>query len=257
MSDATAIEWTNSTWNPTTGCERVSVGCDNCYALRFAERFRGAEGHYFERGFDVQLRPNMLAKPETWKTPRYVFVNSMSDLFHRDIHDSYINQVFDVMEHVDRHIYQVLTKRPERMVRVLKKRYGTRGVPTHIWLGTSVENNDYAWRAAMLRKINVEIRFLSVEPMLGPIDAVTLDGIRWVIVGGESGPMHRPMELGWVRDVRDRCRQSGIPFFFKQWHKAETGRILDGRTWNDMPSGARATAPAKIRRFNGRLGVAV
>lgn len=248
MADASAIEWTNSTWNPSTGCERVSPGCDNCYALRFAERFRGVPGHYFERGFDVQLRENMLHKPGAWKKPRFIFVNSMSDLFHRAIPDAYLARVFDVMEHVDRHVYQVLTKRPERMVRFIRERYGDDQVPSHIWLGTSVESNATAWRAVMLRKINAEIRFLSVEPMLGPIDAVPLDGIAWVIVGGESGPGRRPIEGQWVRDVRDRCIGNGIAFFFKQWHKARTGRTLDDRTWDDMPTAShhRTTAGARL-----------
>jgi protein gp37 len=235
MADATPIEWTNATWNPTTGCERVSSGCDNCYALRFAERFRGVSGHYFERGFDIQLRQNMLHKPDSWKNPRYVFVNSMSDLFHRAIPDSYIARVFDVMERIDRHTYQLLTKRPERMLRFLRKRYQGVRVPSQIWLGTTVEDNAAAWRAAMLAKMDADVRFLSVEPMIGPIDAVKFDGIRWVIVGGESGPGRRPMETQWVRDVRDRCFQNGIPFFFKQWHKGGSGRLLDDRTWDDIP----------------------
>jgi protein gp37 len=213
----------------------VSPGCDNCYALRFAERFRGVSGHYFESGFDVQLREDMLRKPERWKKPRLVFVNSMSDLFHRSIPDGYITRVFDVMERIDRHIYQVLTKRPERLVRFVRNRYGEQRIPSHIWLGTSVENNAVAWRATMLRKVRADVRFLSVEPMLGPIDQVSLDGIAWVIVGGESGPGWRPLEKQWVQEVRDRCLESAIPFFFKQWHKARTGRLLDERTWDEMP----------------------
>lgn len=248
MADSSAIEWTNATWNPTTGCERVSAGCDNCYALRFSERFRGVKGHYFEHGFDVQLRELMLSKPAAWKKPRFIFVNSMSDLFHHDIPDSYIGQVFDVMELVDRHVYQVLTKRPERMVRFLSKRYGDKSVPKHIWLGTSVENNAARWRVDMLRKVNVPVRFLSVEPMLGPIDEVPLDGIEWVIVGGESGPKRRLMNSQWVRDVRDRCVSSRVAFFFKQWHKAGTGRLLDDRTWDEMPKLSRSSAARPVRR---------
>ncbi len=263
MAEATAIEWTNSTWNPSTGCERVSPGCDHCYALRFSERFRGINGHYFEHGFDVQLRANMLGKPEAWKKPRFVFVNSMSDLFHRAIPDSYIARVFEVMERIDRHVYQVLTKRPERMVRFIHERYGASRVPSHIWLGTSVENNATGWRAAMLAKINADVRFLSVEPMLGPIDAVPLNGIAWVIVGGESGPKRRPIEEQWVRDVRDRCIENHVAFFFKQWHKARTGRLLDERTWDEMPvSRPGLAAPREIERARsaatgGRLGMAV
>lgn len=231
----TTIEWTNETWNPTTGCERVSPGCVNCYALRFAERFRGVEGHYFENGFDVQLRPNMLRKPASWRTPRTIFVNSMSDLFHRFVPDAYIDRVMDEIEGAPHHTYQLLTKRPERMRRYLRKRYGTGPIPAQLWVGVSVENNDVAWRADMLRGVNAEIRFLSVEPMIGPIDRVALDGLAWVIVGGESGPHKRLMEVDWVRDVRDRCRRSRIAFFFKQWHKGNTGRQLDGRTWDEMP----------------------
>ena len=236
MADITSIDWTDSTWNPTSGCERVSPGCDNCYALRFAERFRGVPGHYFEHGFDVQLRPNMLTKPRDWKSPRLVFVNSMSDLFHRSIPDRYIDDVFDVMEDVDRHIYQLLTKRPERLRRYLARRYAARRLPENVWVGTSIENNAASWRADMLRSAKAEIRFLSVEPMLGPVDKVSLENIDWVIVGGESGPNRRPMDVQWIREIRDRCIRDAIPFFFKQWHKAGSGRILDDRTWDEMPT---------------------
>lgn len=235
MATTSTIEWTQATWNPVSGCERVSPGCDNCYALKFAERFRNVPGHYYENGFDLTLRPNMLDRPRSWRKSRFIFVNSMSDLFHRFVPDEYINQVFDQMELVDRHVYQVLTKRPERLRRYAKKRYGKRNLPVHIWLGVSVENNDYAWRADMLREVNAQVRFLSVEPMLGPIDRVTLDGIAWVIVGGESGPRHRSIQEAWVREVKDRCQRQNIAFFFKQWHKAGTGRLLDGRTWDEMP----------------------
>lgn len=165
-----------------------------------------------------------------------MFVNSMSDLFHKDVPDEYVDRVFDEMINVSRHTYQVLTKRPERMKRYVKRRYGARSVETHIWLGVSVENNDYAWRADMLREIPAPVRFLSVEPMLGPIDSVNLDGMAWVIVGGESGIHHRPMDIAWVRDVRDRCVARRVAFFFKQWHKGSTGRELDGRTWDDLPA---------------------
>ncbi|MDB5071593.1 MAG: Phage protein Gp37/Gp68 [Candidatus Eremiobacteraeota bacterium] len=250
MSDTTGIEWTNSTWNPTSGCERVSPGCDNCYALRFAERFRGVRGHYFENGFDVQLRPNMLAKPRGWKIPRLIFVDSMSDLLHRDIPDWYIDKVFDVMEDVNHHIYQLLTKRPERLRRYIAKRYATRAVPDNIWIGTSVEDNSSAWRADMLRSLNSAVRFLSIEPMLGPVDRVSLTNIDWVIVGGESGPVRRAMELAWVRDIRDRCTRSNIPFFFKQWHKAGTGRMLDDETWDQMPAIPFAQSEIDLQRLS-------
>jgi protein gp37 len=178
----------------------------------------------------------MLDKPESWRKPRRIFVNSMSDLFHVDVPDTYIDQVFERMERVDRHVYQLLTKRPERMQRYARRRYGTASTPSHIWFGTSIESGSYAWRGDMLRKVNAPLRFLSVEPMIGPIDDVDLKGIGWVIVGGESGPGRRPLSIEWVRDVRDRCVWAGIPFFFKQWHKAGTGRELDGRTWDEMPA---------------------
>jgi protein gp37 len=236
MAVSSAIEWTDATWNPTSGCTQVSPGCDNCYALKFAERFRGVAGHYFERGFDLTLRSNMLRRPDEWKKPLHIFVNSMSDLFHVGVPDEYVDLVFRTMEATDRHVYQLLTKRPERMRRYIKKRYHGQQVPGQIWLGVSVENNDYAWRANMLRAIPASIRFLSVEPMLGPVDAVDLGGISWVIVGGESGPRRRSMEIAWIRDIRDRCEQADIAFFFKQWHKGKTGRFLDGRTWDALPA---------------------
>jgi protein gp37 len=236
MANTSAIEWTDATWNPVTGCTQVSPGCDNCYALRFAERWRNVSGNYFEGGFDVKLRPNMLNRPTSWKKPRLIFVNSMSDLFHSVVPNDFIDLVFEQMEMAPWHTYQVLTKRPERLRRYVSGRYGSIGVPKQIWLGTSVENNDYAWRVDMLRQCNATTRFLSIEPMLGPVDAVSFSGIAWIIVGGESGPHKRLMNGEWVRDVRDRCVAAHIPFFFKQWHKGKTGRELDGRTWDQMPS---------------------
>ncbi len=236
MASSSSIEWTDATWNPVTGCTQVSPGCDHCYALAFAERVRNVPGHYFERGFELMLRPKMLEMPRKWRSPKRVFVNSMSDLFHVDVPDSFIDSVFAEMESVDRHIYQLLTKRPERMRRYIRQRYGVRSVPSHIWLGVSVESNAYAWRVDMLREIRVEVRFLSVEPMLGPVDGVNLDGIAWVIAGGESGRSYRPLQIDWVRDLRDRCLTRGVNFFFKQWHKGNTGRLLDGRTWDEMPT---------------------
>jgi len=235
MAASSAIEWTDATWNVVTGCTQVSPGCDRCYALRFAERFRGVPEHYYENGFDLTLRPNMLDRPSEWKSPRRIFVNSMSDLFHVGVPDAYLDEVFGQMEAVDQHVYQILTKRPERMRRYLRKRYRDQVVAPHIWIGVSVENNDYAWRADMLREVPAVVRFLSIEPMLGPVDRVLLNGISWVIVGGESGPRYRPMDVAWVRDVRDRCINGGISFFFKQWHKADTGRLLDGAYWNQQP----------------------
>lgn len=235
MASATTIEWTDATWNPVTGCTQVSPGCDHCYALTFAERFRGVPGHYFEDGFDLKLRPNMLQMPQRWKTPKRIFVNSMSDLFHRDIADSYIDTVFEQMEDVDRHIYQVLTKRPDRMRRYIANRFSKRHCPNHVWLGVSVESNDYSWRVDMLRSISARVKFISAEPLIGPLDRVDISGISWMIVGGESGPRHRPMSIEWVRQIRDRCVSGQVSFFFKQWHKAGTGRVLDGRTWDEIP----------------------
>lgn len=231
----TKIEWTDEVWNPTTGCTKVSPGCFRCYAMTFAERFRGVPGHYFESGFDLALRPKMLDRPASWRAPRRVFVNSMSDLFHRDVGDDYIKQVFDRMEAVDRHTYQLLTKRPERLRRFIRLRYGQHSVPKHIWLGVSVETADYGWRVDMLRSIDVPIRFISAEPLLGPIDDVSFSGISWVIVGGESGNGHREMKADWVKSIRDRCVRADIPFFFKQWHKKDSGRELEGQTWNALP----------------------
>ena len=242
MAEHSAIEWTDSTWNPTTGCTKISEGCDHCYAERFSERWRGVPQNYFQNGFDVTLRPNMLDRPSSWKSPRLIFVNSMSDLFHVEISDSYIDQVFDRMESVDRHTYQLLTKRPERLRRYVRSRYGSTLAPEHIWFGTSVECNRYAWRADMLREVNASVRFLSIEPMIDSVEKVAFDGLSWVIVGGESGPKYRPLEAGWVRNVRDRCVHAKIPFFFKQWHKANTGRELDGRTWDEMPIFGKAAA---------------
>jgi protein gp37 len=253
LAVSSAIEWTEATWNPVTGCTKVSPGCDNCYAATFSERFRDVPGHYFENGFDLQLRPKMLTLPDRWRQPRKIFVNSMSDLFHVNVPDCYIDQVFDCVERVDRHIYQLLTKRPERMRRYMRRRYGAAAAPAHLWLGVSVENNDFAWRVDMLRSISVSVRFLSIEPMLGPVDQVNFDDIAWVIVGGESGARRRAIDPAWVRDVRDRCAGGEIPFFFKQWHKAGTGRVLDGRTWGQMPAGGQIlTQPESPRRASRR-----
>jgi protein gp37 len=235
VAENSTIEWTDATWNPTSGCVQVSPGCDHCYAMKFAERFRGVAGHYYEQGFDLALRPSMLDRPAQWHKPRRIFVNSMSDLFHVGVPDAYIDLVFDQMEGVFRHRYQLLTKRPERMRRYLRYRYGQGCVPHHIWIGVSIESNEFAWRADMLREVGADVRFLSLEPLIGPVDQVSFEGISWVIVGGESGPQHRPMDERWVRSVRDRCACDGIAFFFKQWHKKGTGRTLDGRIWDELP----------------------
>jgi protein gp37 len=248
MSDNSAIEWTDATWNPVTGCTKVSPGCDHCYAETFAERFRGVPGHHFERGFDVVLRPERLAEPMRWRRPRMVFVNSMSDLFHKDVPDEFIDKVFMTMCEASQHTFQVLTKRPERMRRFVTYWYKQHGYfygsnLRNVWFGTSVESADYAWRADMLRETPAAVRFLSLEPLLGHIPAVILRDMDWVIVGGESGPGARPMDAQWVRDIRDDCEAMSIPFFFKQWggvRKKEAGRELDGRTYDEFPKASAA-----------------
>ena len=216
MSDNSTIQWTDTTWNPVTGCTKVSPGCDHCYAETFAERWRGISGHPFEQGFDLKLWPERIRNIAKWKKPRRVFVNSMSDLFHKDVSDKYILDVFNAMMEAPQHTFQVLTKRPERMKRWVARHSLGGDIPRHIWLGTSIESTDYGWRASDLRATLARTRFLSLEPLLGPIAKVILEGMNWVIVGGESGPGHRPMPLEWARKIRDDCKDLGIPFFFKQ-----------------------------------------
>ncbi len=238
MSDKSAIEWTDATWNPVTGCTQVSPGCDHCYALTFAERFRGVSGHPYEQGFDLKLWPERLELPMKWRKSRRIFVNSMSDLFHRDVPDEYIRQVFATMLRADWHIYQVLTKRPDRMMRLLELSSWWQPVP-HIWLGTSVELDRFQWRVNKLRNTPAMVRFISAEPLLGPLDNLDVTDIHWVITGGESGHGYRTCDPQWVRDVRDRCRAAGIAFFHKQWGGRTPkagGRILDGRTWDEIPA---------------------
>ncbi len=246
MSDKSAIEWTDSTWNPVTGCAKVSPGCTHCYAETFAERFRGVPGHPFKQGFDLKLWPERLSLPLQWKEHRMIFVNSMSDLFHKDVPDDFIGRVFDVMLRAKQHIFQVLTKRSERMMEWTQAAFGKTPLPAHIWLGVSVENQKYVWRVEQLQQTPARIRFLSVEPLLGPVDLNGhLKGIHWVIVGGESGPGARPMDPNWARAVRKQCQAHKVAFFFKQWGafnkdgervgKKTAGRVLDGRTWDGMP----------------------
>ena len=215
MSDKTAIEWTDATWNPVTGCNKITAGCDNCYAERFAERFRGVRGHPFEQGFDLTLRPGRLKQPLAWHRPRTIFVNSMSDLFHKHVPRPYIDRVFDVMEHADWHQFQVLTKRSPLMLDYLKGRYGKGLAPPHIWLGVSVEDAGSIARIKHLRQAPASVRFISAEPLIGPLGPVCLGGIHWVIVGGESGPRARSMHINWAREVRDICAAQRVPFFFK------------------------------------------
>jgi protein gp37 len=239
MASSTEIEWTDATWNPVTGCTKISAGCDNCYAARFSERFRGVLGHPFETGFDLTLRPERLLQPLGWRTPRMIFVNSMSDLFHKGIPKSYIASVFDTMEQADWHIYQVLTKRSSLMQKFINDRYKTRPGPAHIWLGVSVENQQATSRIAHLQKANAGIRFLSVEPLIAPVGKLNLKGIDWVIVGGESGPRARAMDARWAIDVRKQCRKAKVAFFFKQWggrSPKSGGRVLEGREWREFPA---------------------
>jgi protein gp37 len=238
MAPTTEIEWTDATWNPVTGCTKITDGCANCYAERLAERFRGVAGHPYENGFDLTLRPERIYQPLAWREPRRVFVNSMSDLFHKDVPTSFIDQVFATMEQADWHTYQVLTKRSSLMVRYLRDRYGAGLAPVHIWLGVSVENRDNVVRLRHLQVARAAVKFISFEPLIGPVGTVDLAGIDWAIVGGESGPGARPMEEDWATEIRDQCEAAKVAFFFKQWggiRPKSGGRLLDGREWNDYP----------------------
>lgn len=229
-----SIEWTTETWNPVTGCTKVSPGCDHCYAETFAERWRGVPGHPYANGFDLTLRPERLEQPLRWARPRTVFVNSMSDLFHIEVPEPFIASVFDVMARANWHQFQVLTKRAERLERLSRRI----AIPPNVWLGVSVETPAYYSRIRHLSRIPAAVRFLSCEPLLAPLPSLPLVGIDWVIVGGESGPAARPMQPVWARDIRDQCLQSGVAFFFKQWggvRKKRAGRVLDGVTWDQMP----------------------
>lgn len=238
MAQKTQIEWTDATWNPVTGCTKVGPGCDHCYAERFAERWRGTPNHPYEQGFDLRLWPSRLKQPGQWKKPRMIFVNSMSDLFHKEIPSDYVDQVFDTMETANWHVYQVLTKRSSLMRNYVRKRYSGGKVPSHIWLGVSVEDAAHKSRVEHLKQINSEARFISFEPLLGPIGDVNLEGVAWAIVGGESGPGARPMSGEWATELRKTCERDEVAFFFKQWGGARPksgGRLLDGEEWNGFP----------------------
>lgn len=240
MASSSSIEWTDATWNPVTGCTKLSPGCDNCYAERFSERFRGVPNHPFRHGFDLTLRPERLRQPMAWRTPRMIFVNSMSDLFHKEISLTFVSKVFDTMDSADHHVYQVLTKRSSRLRDFVKRRYGPAGAPGHIWLGVSIEDGLRKSRVAHLQQTPATVRFLSIEPLIGPIGQIGLDGIHWVIAGGESGPKARYLDADWVREVRTQCVTNGVPFFFKQWGGRTPkagGRVLDGREWSEWPKG--------------------
>ena len=238
MADATTIEWTDATWNPVTGCTKISAGCDNCYAERFSERFRGTPDHPFENGFDLTLRPQRLLQPLGWRRPRMIFVNSMSDLFHKEIPRSFIAQVFDTMEQAHWHTFQVLTKRSSLLRNFARERCKDGAAPQHIWLGVSVEDASKKSRIRHLQETPAKTRFLSIEPLIGPVGMLDLKDIDWVIVGGESGPKSRFMDPAWVRDIRDQCRKNKVAFFFKQWggiRPKSGGRKLDGREWSNFP----------------------
>ena len=234
MAEKSSIEWTNSTWNPVTGCDKVSAGCAHCYAERFAERFRGVPGHPFKQGFDLKLWPARLELPLTWKTPKVIFVNSMSDLFHKDIPLQFIQKTFEVMKRAHWHTFQVLTKRAERLEELSPKLSWA----PNIWMGVSVESDRFTYRIDHLRKTKAYVKFLSLEPLLSPLPNLKLKNIDWAIVGGESGPGARPMDGSWVLEIKKQCVKAKVPFFFKQWGgvwKKKNGRLLQGKTWDQMP----------------------
>ncbi|QPD05635.1 MAG: hypothetical protein Nkreftii_003409 [Candidatus Nitrospira kreftii] len=243
MSDNSKIEWTDATWNPVRGCSKVSPGCANCYAETFAERFRGVPGHPYEFGFDIRLIPEKISEPLRWRTPKMIFVNSMSDLFHEQIPDDYIVSVAQVMKLASWHTYQVLTKRSERLQDLLRTKLIFAADQSHIWWGVSVENKKQGLpRIVHLNGSTAKVRFLSIEPLLEDLGEFCMDGVNWVIVGGESGAGARPMEKDWVISIRDKCKKAKIPFFFKQWggvRKSETGRSLNGRTYDEFPQRVR------------------
>ena len=234
MSTQSTIEWTEATWNPVTGCTKISPGCKHCYAERLSYRLKEMGLRNYANGFELTLHEHMLQKPLFWKKPQMIFVNSMSDLFHDAVPIAYVHQVFDVMRQAWWHEFQVLTKRAERLLELSTELDWS----DNVWMGVSVENSDYQFRINMLRQSKARFKFLSLEPLLGPLPDLELSGIDWVIVGGESGPGARPMEEDWVRQIRDKCVSSDVPFFFKQWGgviKKRAGRELEGRTWDELP----------------------
>ena len=235
MGANSSIEWTESTWNPLTGCTKISPGCKHCYAERLSERLQAMGQRNDSNGFNLTLQPHMLDLPLHWRKPQRIFVNSMSDLFQNDVPAAYILRVFDVMRRAHWHQFQVLTKRSDTLYELDQ----LIDWPANVWMGVSVENQEYTWRIDDLRRTNARTKFLSIEPLLGPLSDLNLSNIDWVIVGGESGPSARPIQRTWVVDIRRQCRNAGVPFFFKQWggvNKKKTGRELDGRTYNEMPA---------------------
>ncbi len=238
MAEKTSIQWTDSTWNPVRGCTKISAGCAFCYAEVFAERWRGIAGHPYEQGFDLRLVPAKLDEPLQWKRPRRIFVNSMSDLYHEDVPLEFIRRVFETMERAHWHSFQILTKRSGRLADIAPLLRW----PANVWQGVTVESGAYLGRVDKLRMVPAAVRFLSLEPLLTPMPNLALRGIDWVIVGGESGRRHRPLEAEWVRDIRDQCLDAGVAFFFKQWgghSPKKAGRLLDGRLWDGMPEAGR------------------
>lgn len=234
MALKSSIEWTESTWNPVTGCNKVSPGCKFCYAERMAKRLKAMGSENYKNGFKLTLQERALELPLAWKKPQTIFVNSMSDLFHEDVPISFLMKTFEVMNKADWHRFQVLTKRSDVLLKL------DQIIPwsENIWMGVSVENQDYTYRIDHLRETNAQTKFLSIEPLIGPINKLDLTNINWVIVGGESGPGARPMEENWVLRIRDICKESKVPFFFKQWggvNKKKNGRLLRGKIWNQMP----------------------
>ncbi|MCL6562495.1 MAG: phage Gp37/Gp68 family protein [Firmicutes bacterium] len=234
MATQSHIEWTDATWNPVTGCTKISQGCKHCYAERMARRLQAMGALRYVNGFRVTLHPEVLGLPLRWVKPRRIFVNSMSDVFHPDVPEPFVEEIFSVMVRTPQHTYQILTKRPERLARMADRL----PFPPNVWVGTSVESQDVLQRIDWLRMVPAHVRFLSCEPLLGPLPNLPLEGIHWVIVGGESGPRARPMKREWVLDIRDQCLRYEIPFFFKQWggvQRRRAGRLLDGRTWDQFP----------------------
>lgn len=234
MAGPSAIEWTEATWNPVTGCDELSPGCAHCYARTFAERWRGTPGHPYEQGFDLKLWPERLSQPSRWRKPKMIFVNSMSDLFHEEIPDPFVEDVFDAMRAAPQHTFQILTKRAQR----LESLGATLDWPANVWMGVSIENRRFVHRADSLRQTPAAVRFISAEPLLGLLEGLDLASIDWLIAGGESGPGHRPVKEPWLLDLRDRCVDAGVAFFFKQWGGRTPkagGRVLEGRTWDEYP----------------------
>lgn len=245
MASNSSIEWTEATWNPVTGCTKISPGCKHCYAERMAKRLRAMGQANYANGFQLTLQEHMLSLPLKWKKPQRIFVNSMSDLFHKDVPLDYIRRVFDVMRQAHWHRFQVLTKRADRLAELASKL----NWPANVWMGTSVERKDFEWRIDRLREVPAKIRFLSLEPLLGALPGLNLSNIHWVIVGGESGPGARPMEADWVVDIRDQCEAADVPFFFKQWggvFKKRMGRDLEGKKWDGFPKQSEALSSGRL-----------